>query len=102
MHAVFRSGYLRFPRRAFQLALPGIGAVPIVDAEGRVVGMYSRSDITFLATAADPEAVLQVPRNIASSCPRSYFVVWVAWSLGPSMACHLSFSMLAMSHVVLP
>ena len=38
----------------------GIGAVPIVDAEGRVVGIYSRSDITFLATAADPEAVLQV------------------------------------------
>jgi len=39
---------------------PGIGAVPIVDAERRVVGIYSRSDITFLATAADPEAVLQV------------------------------------------
>ncbi|CAN0452665.1 unnamed protein product, partial [Laminaria digitata] len=41
------------------LELHGIGAVPIVDAEGRVVGIYSRSDITFLATAADPEAVLQ-------------------------------------------
>lgn len=38
----------------------GIGAVPIVDAEGRVVGIYSRSDITFLATAADPGAVLEV------------------------------------------
>lgn len=38
----------------------GIGAVPIVDAEGRVVGIYSRSDITFLATAADPGAVLRV------------------------------------------
>lgn len=43
----------------------GIGAVPIVDAEGRVVGIYSRSDITFLATAADPGAVLQVSyRNL--------------------------------------
>ena len=38
----------------------GIGAVPIVDADERVVGIYSRSDITFLATAADPEGVLQV------------------------------------------
>ncbi|CAM9863382.1 unnamed protein product [Ascophyllum nodosum] len=37
----------------------GIGAVPIVDADERVVGIYSRSDITFLATAADPEGVLQ-------------------------------------------
>lgn len=40
--------------------LSGIGAVPIVDAEARVVGIYSRSDITFLATAEDPEAVLRV------------------------------------------
>lgn len=31
-----------------------------MDDEGRVVGIYSRSDITFLATAADPEAVLRV------------------------------------------
>lgn len=45
----------------------GIGAVPIVDAEGRVVGIYSRSDITFLATAADPEAVLEVWHCIG--CP---------------------------------
>lgn len=44
----------------------GIGAVPIVDDEGRVVGIYSRSDITFLATAADPEAVLQVSRALAT------------------------------------
>lgn len=44
----------------FCFFLSGIGAVPIVDAEGRVVGIYSRSDITFLATAADPEAVLKV------------------------------------------
>ncbi|CAM9439911.1 unnamed protein product [Pylaiella littoralis] len=41
------------------LELHRIGAVPIVDAEGRVVGIYSRSDITFLATAADPGAVLE-------------------------------------------
>ncbi|CBJ30066.1 5\'-AMP-activated protein kinase subunit gamma-1 (AMPK gamma-1 chain) (AMPKg) [Ectocarpus siliculosus] len=41
------------------LELHRIGAVPIVDADGRVVGIYSRSDITFLATAADPGGVLE-------------------------------------------
>lgn len=46
--------------RLLAMSRAGIGAVPIVDAEGRVVGIYSRSDITFLATAADPGAVLEV------------------------------------------
>ncbi|KAG5186878.1 5'-AMP-activated protein kinase subunit gamma-1 [Tribonema minus] len=41
------------------LELHRIGAVPIVDAAGRVVNIYSRSDITFLATAADPDSVLR-------------------------------------------
>ncbi|CAM9393562.1 unnamed protein product [Ectocarpus sp. 12 AP-2014] len=41
------------------LELHRIGAVPIVDADGRVVGIYSRSDITFLATAANPGGVLE-------------------------------------------
>ena len=41
------------------LELHGIGAVPIVDENGRVVNIYSRSDITFLATASDPDSVLQ-------------------------------------------
>ncbi|CAM9171900.1 unnamed protein product [Phaeothamnion confervicola] len=41
------------------LELHGIGAVPIVDESGRVVNIYSRSDITFLATAADPDSVLK-------------------------------------------
>jgi CBS-domain-containing membrane protein len=40
------------------LELHGIGAVPIVNEQGRVVNIYSRSDITFLATAADPDSVL--------------------------------------------
>ncbi|CAM9943792.1 unnamed protein product [Discosporangium mesarthrocarpum] len=37
----------------------GIGAVPIVDDAGRVINIYSRSDITFLATASDPDSVLR-------------------------------------------
>ncbi|CAM9467940.1 unnamed protein product [Chrysoparadoxa australica] len=41
------------------MELHGIGAVPIVDQNGRVVNIYSRSDITFLATAADPDGVLR-------------------------------------------
>lgn len=40
------------------LEMHGIGAVPIVNEQGRVVNIYSRSDITFLATAADPDSVL--------------------------------------------
>ena len=35
-----------------------ISAVPVVDDSGRVVDLYSRSDITFLATATDAESVI--------------------------------------------
>lgn len=42
----------------------GLSAVPVVDSSGKVVGVYSRSDITFLAAATDAEdavANLDVP-----------------------------------------
>jgi 5'-AMP-activated protein kinase, regulatory gamma subunit len=35
-----------------------ISAIPVVDATGRVVDLYSRSDITFLATATDAASVI--------------------------------------------
>jgi len=35
-----------------------VSAVPVVDESDRVVGLYSRSDITFLATATDADSVL--------------------------------------------
>jgi len=35
-----------------------VSAIPVVDAAGKVVGIYSRSDITFLATATDAESVI--------------------------------------------
>lgn len=35
-----------------------VSAIPVVDAFGKVVGIYSRSDITFLATATDAESVI--------------------------------------------
>lgn len=35
-----------------------ISAIPVVDEEGRVVDLYSRSDITFLATATDAASVI--------------------------------------------
>jgi len=35
-----------------------VSAVPVVDETGRVVDIYPRSDITFLATATDAESVL--------------------------------------------
>jgi 5'-AMP-activated protein kinase regulatory gamma subunit len=35
-----------------------ISAVPVVDETGRVIDLYSRSDITFLATATDAESVI--------------------------------------------
>jgi 5'-AMP-activated protein kinase regulatory gamma subunit len=41
------------------LELHGIGAVPVADENGKVVDIYSRSDITFLATASDPDSVLK-------------------------------------------
>jgi len=34
----------------------GISAVPITDAAGRVTSIYHRADVTFLASATDPEA----------------------------------------------
>jgi len=37
------------------LHVNGLSAVPVVDAEGKVRGVYSRSDITFLASASDAE-----------------------------------------------
>ena len=33
----------------------GLSAVPVTDEQGRVVSLYSRSDITFLATASDAD-----------------------------------------------
>ena len=35
-----------------------VSAIPVVDAAGRVVDIYSRSDITFLAAASDAESVI--------------------------------------------
>mmetsp|Transcript_29075 Transcript_29075/g.65055 ORF Transcript_29075/g.65055 Transcript_29075/m.65055 type:complete len:112 (+) Transcript_29075:863-1198(+) len=35
-----------------------ISGVPVVDGNGRVVDVYSRSDITFLAAATDAESVI--------------------------------------------
>eukprot|EP01084_Bolivina_argentea_P080248 145403_1 len=41
------------------LELYNIGAVPVLDEQGKVIDMYSRSDFTFLATASTPKAILQ-------------------------------------------
>ena len=41
-----------------------VSAVPVVDEDDRVIDVYSRSDITFLATATDADSAvanLQLP-----------------------------------------
>eukprot|EP00568_Trieres_chinensis_P009309 CAMPEP_0183292904 /NCGR_PEP_ID=MMETSP0160_2-20130417/1796_1 /TAXON_ID=2839 ORGANISM="Odontella Sinensis, Strain Grunow 1884" /NCGR_SAMPLE_ID=MMETSP0160_2 /ASSEMBLY_ACC=CAM_ASM_000250 /LENGTH=365 /DNA_ID=CAMNT_0025453933 /DNA_START=34 /DNA_END=1127 /DNA_ORIENTATION=+ len=45
----------------------GLSAVPVVDDEDKVVGVYSRSDITFLAAATDAEdAVANLDASLES------------------------------------
>ena len=42
----------------------GVSAVPVVDDDDKVINVYSRSDITFLATATDADSAvanLQLP-----------------------------------------
>lgn len=40
------------------LAERDLSSVPVVDEHGRVTGLYSRADITFLATATDADSVV--------------------------------------------
>ena len=45
----------------------GLSAVPVVDDRGAVINVYSRSDITFLATATDADsAVSNLSLSLAS------------------------------------
>lgn len=65
-----------------------ISAVPVVDDDGKVTHLYSRSDITFLATATDAESVIA---NLDLTIGRPSFAASPMLPLRrPSRTCGLS------------